>query len=108
MRVLSLFSGAGGLDLGLIQAGNTVVWANDIDENAVATYKKNIGEHIVLGDIKNIDIKKLPEADVVVGGFPCQGFSQANRFRMLDDERNDLYKFFYEVIRGCTKSCVYR
>ncbi|MFG6357978.1 MAG: DNA cytosine methyltransferase [Acetatifactor sp.] len=98
MKVLSLFSGAGGLDLGLIQAGNTVVWANDIDENAVKTYKKNIGEHIVLGDIKNIDIKKLPKADVVVGGFPCQGFSQANRFRMLDDERNTLYKFFYEVI----------
>ena len=98
MKVLSLFSGAGGLDLGLIQAGNTVVWANDIDENAVETYKKNIGEHIVLGDIKNIDIKKLPKADAVVGGFPCQGFSQANRFRMLDDERNTLYKFFYEVI----------
>lgn len=98
MKVLSLFSGAGGLDLGLIQAGNTVIWANDIDENAVETYKKNIGEHIVLGDIKNIDIKKIPKADVVVGGFPCQGFSQANRFRMLDDERNTLYKFFYEVI----------
>lgn len=98
MKVLSLFSGAGGLDLGLIQAGNTVVWANDIDENAVKTYKRNIGEHIVLGDIKDIDIKKLPKADVVVGGFPCQGFSQANRFRVLDDERNTLYKFFYEVI----------
>lgn len=98
MKVLSLFSGAGGLDLGLIQAGNTVVWANDIDESAVETYKKNIGEHIVLGDIKNIDIQKIPKADVVVGGFPCQGFSQANRFRMLDDERNTLYKFFYEVI----------
>ena len=98
MKVLSLFSGAGGLDLGLIQAGNTVIWANDIDANAVETYKKNIGTHIVLGDIKNIDISKLPKADVVVGGFPCQGFSQANRFRMLDDERNVLYKFFYEVI----------
>ena len=98
MKVLSLFSGAGGLDLGLIQAGNTVIWANDIDANAVETYKKNIGTHIVLGDIKNIDISKLPKADVVVGGFPCQGFSQANRFRMLDDERNALYKFFYEVI----------
>lgn len=99
MKVLSLFSGAGGLDLGLIQAGNTVIWANDIDINAVETYKKNIGTHIVLDDIKNICISELPKADVVVGGFPCQGFSQANRFRMLDDERNALYKFFYEVIR---------
>lgn len=79
MKILSLFSGAGGLDLGLIQAGNTVVWANDIDANAVETYKRNIGSHIVLGDIKDIDIKELPKAEVVVGGFPCQGFSQANR-----------------------------
>lgn len=99
MKILSLFSGAGGLDLGLIQAGNTVIWANDIDVNAVETYRHNIGNHIVLEDIKNIDIESLPESDVVVGGFPCQGFSQANRFRMLDDERNSLYRFFYQVIK---------
>jgi DNA (cytosine-5)-methyltransferase 1 len=43
MNIVSLFSGAGGLDLGLIQAGNTVVWANDIDKDATATYRKNIG-----------------------------------------------------------------
>ena len=98
MKILSLFSGAGGLDLGLIQAGNSVIWANDIDANAVETYKKNIGEHIVLGDIREIDIMALPMSDVVVGGFPCQGYSQANRFRMLEDERNILYRFFYEVI----------
>lgn len=98
MKILSLFSGAGGLDLGLIQAGNRVAWANDIDADAVETYRHNIGEHIVLGDMKDIDIATLPDADVVVGGFPCQGFSQANRFRMLDDERNSLYRFFYDVI----------
>ena len=99
MKILSLFSGAGGLDLGLIHAGNMVIWANDIDASAVETYKRNIGNHIILDDIKHIDITTLPEADVVVGGFPCQGFSQANGFRMLDDERNSLYRFFYEVIR---------
>ena len=70
MKILSLFSGAGGLDLGLIQAGNNVIWANDIDENAVETYKHNIGDHIILGDIKDNDITTLPKADVVVGGFP--------------------------------------
>lgn len=99
MRIISLFSGAGGLDLGLIQAGHEVVWANDIDSDAVATYRKNIGDHIVHDDIKNIDITTLPDADVVVGGFPCQGFSQANLLRKVEDSRNQLYKFFYETIR---------
>ena len=94
MTILSLFSGAGGLDLGLIQAGNKVLWANDIDQDAVNTYKENIGEHIICDDIKNIEIASLPTADVVVGGFPCQGFSQANRMRTLDDDRNKLYRFF--------------
>ena len=99
MKIISLFSGAGGLDLGLIQAGNQVIWANDIDANAVETYRKNIGNHIIQDDIKNIDIEQIPDGDVVVGGFPCQGFSQANRFRMLDDSRNQLYRFFYDVIK---------
>jgi len=99
MKIVSLFSGAGGLDLGLIQAGNKVIWANDIDVNAVETYKNNIGNHIICEDIKNVNIDEIPDADVVVGGFPCQGFSMANRFRMLDDDRNQLYKFFYEVIK---------
>lgn len=99
MKIISLFSGAGGLDLGLIQAGNKVIWANDIDKDAVATYKKNIGEHILCEDIKNIDIHKLPDADVVVGGFPCQGFSVANRLRNVEDDRNQLYHFFYDTIK---------
>jgi DNA (cytosine-5)-methyltransferase 1 len=99
MKIISLFSGAGGLDLGLIQAGNTVIWANDIDKDAVATYKENIGDYIICDDIKNIDISTLPDADVVVGGFPCQGFSQANRLRTLEDDRNQLYRFFYNTIK---------
>lgn len=98
MKIVSLFSGAGGLDLGLIRAGNEVIWANDIDKDAVATYRENIGNHIVCDDIKNIEISSIPKANVVVGGFPCQGFSQANRLRTLDDDRNQLYRFFYNVI----------
>ena len=94
-----MFSGAGGLDLGMIQAGNKVIWANDIDKDAVATYEENIGKHIICEDIKNIEIEKLPDADAVVGGFPCQGFSQANLKRALDDDRNKLYRFFYNTIK---------
>ena len=100
MRIISLFSGAGGLDLGLILAGNEVIWANDIDKDAVATYRENIGPHIICDDIKNIDINDLPDADVVVGGFPCQGFSLANRLRTVEDDRNQLYLFFYNTIKA--------
>ena len=99
MKIISLFSGCGGLDLGLIQAGNEIIWANDFDEYAVSSYKENIGNHIICDDIRNIDIETLPNADVVVGGFPCQGFSMANRKRAIDDERNFLYRFFYNAIK---------
>lgn len=99
MKIISLFSGAGGLDLGLIRAGNEVVWANDIDVNAVATYRKNIDERIVCADIKDVKMRDIPDkADVVVGGFPCQGFSQANLLRDVDDDRNVLYRFFRKVV----------
>lgn len=98
MNIISLFSGAGGLDLGLIQAGNNIIWANDIDKDAVETYKRNIGNHIIKGDIKDINIDDIPDADVVVGGFPCQGFSMANMKRNIEDERNFLYVFFYKTI----------
>lgn len=100
MTVVSLFSGAGGLDLGLIKAGNEIIWANDVDESAVASYRRNIGDHIVCSDIRDVDVRTIPDADVVVGGFPCQGFSLANRLRAVDDARNTLYKFFYRTIKA--------
>lgn len=98
MKIISLFSGAGGLDLGLIQSGHQIVWANDHDADAVATYKKNIGDHIVPGDIAEIASSKIPDADVIVGGFPCQGFSQANLLRKPDDHRNILYLQFLRIL----------
>lgn len=99
MRIVSLFSGAGGLDLGLIQSGHEVVWANDFDADCVETYRSNLGDHIVLAKIEDIPSNEIPESDVVVGGFPCQGFSQANLKRFEDDERNRLYLEFLRVIK---------
>ncbi len=99
MKIVSLFSGAGGLDLGLKIAGHNIVWANDIAKDAVETYKRNIGNYIICEDIKNIEIEQIPNADVVVGGFPCQGFSVANLKRNIFDERNLLYKYFYEIVK---------
>ncbi|EKK12028.1 DNA cytosine methyltransferase [Acinetobacter baumannii] len=98
MKVVSLFSGAGGLDLGFINAGFEVVWANDFDEDACKTYAHNIGEHIVHGNISSIFSDTIPECDVVIGGFPCQGFSQANLKRSNDDDRNQLYLEFLRIV----------
>ena len=100
MNIVSLFSGAGGLDLGLIQTGHNVIWANDNDVDAVETYRKNIGKHIIFADIESVGSALIPEADVVVGGFPCQGFSQANLLRFEDDERNRLYLEFLRVVKN--------
>jgi len=75
MRILSLFSGIGGLDSGFIESGFNIVWANDFDKYAVETYKANYGNEIVLGDINKIALEELPDFDVLIGGFPCQPFS---------------------------------
>ncbi len=99
MKVVSLFSGAGGLDLGFKMAGHQIVWANDIYEDAVKTYRLNIGNHILLKDITDILSEEIPECDAVIGGFPCQGFSVANTGRHEDDERNKLYLEMVRVIR---------
>lgn len=100
MKVASLFSGAGGLDLGFIQAGHEVVWANDNFEDAVETYKVNIGDHIVCKDIREINSNEIPDHDILIGGFPCQGFSMANTGRTEDDERNKLYLEFLRIIKA--------
>jgi DNA (cytosine-5)-methyltransferase 1 len=91
MKVVSLFSGAGGLDLGFIKAGHQVIWANDNFQDAVKTYRKNIGDHIIHEDISKISSDAIPEHDILIGGFPCQGFSVANSKRGEHDERNNLY-----------------
>lgn len=100
MDILSLFSGAGGLDLGLVQAGHHIVQAIEIDTDAVATYKANISNNILQADIREINPTTLPDCDVVVGGFPCQGFSVANLHRTVDDSRNILYRFFCQVVEA--------
>lgn len=99
MKIVSLFSGVGGLDLGFIRAGHQIVWANDIDKDAVATYKLNIGEHIHLRDINDIPSDEIPDCDIVIGGFPCQGFSVANTKRHENDTRNLLYLQLLRVIK---------
>lgn len=107
MKMVDLFCGAGGLSLGFTQEGFVSVLANDIQECCVDTYSHNHPEtpytNILLGDINEIipNIVKLTDnqqIDIVVGGPPCQGFSTANRQRLIDDPRNHLYKSYVEVV----------
>ena len=98
--VVGLFSGCGGLDLGFKQAGFNILWANDFDQDSVTTYRENIGDHITLGDITKIPSKDIPSNfDVLLGGFPCQGFSVANKKRSVKDERNFLYLEMKRIIK---------
>lgn len=99
-RVVSLFSGAGGMDLGFENAGFDIVWANDFFKEAVESYKKNVSKNVVYGDITQIDSSDIPDdVDLVIGGFPCQGFSVANNKRSMADKRNFLYKEMLRVIK---------
>lgn len=108
LKMVDLFCGAGGLSLGFTQEGFTTSLANDIESCCIDTYAHNHPEtprdHIVLGDIKKVvdDIEGLlryKRVDIVVGGPPCQGFSMANRQRLIDDPRNQLYRNFVEVVK---------
>ena len=97
MKVCSLFSGLGGIDLGFIQAGFKVVWANEFDHDAACTYRHNFGdEHLVERDVRQIDAHTIPDFDVLVAGFPCQPFSIMGKQRGFDDPRGNL---FFEIAR---------
>ena len=97
MKVCSLFSGIGGIDLGFIQAGFDVVWANEFDKDAATTYRANFGNaYLVQKDIKTISASELPDFDVLVAGFPCQPFSSAGNQKGFDDPRGNL---FFEIAR---------
>lgn len=95
--VVSLFSGIGGIDLAFEQAGFKVVWANEIDKFACITYRHNLSNNaLVEADIKSIDEKSVPQADVLVAGFPCQSFSVMGYQRGFNDARGNL---FFEIVR---------
>lgn len=95
--VVSLFAGAGGLDVGLEMSGFNVIWANEVDKDACDTYEANHPEtYVERGDVRNVSM--FPKADVVVGGYPCQGFSLAGN-RLQTDERNYLYREFVRCLR---------
>ena len=97
IKVVGLFSGCGGLDLGFKQAGYNIIWANDILKDACETYKLNIGDHIIHEDITQVDLNTIPEADIIIGGPPCQGFSGIGK-RDPNDNRSALVYSYLDVV----------
>lgn len=97
MRVASLFSGIGGIDLGFQQAGFDIVWANEMDAAACRTYRYNFpNANLVEGDIKKISEDMIPDFEVLVAGFPCQPFSIAGLQKGFKDRDGNL---FFEITR---------
>lgn len=97
LKVASLFSGIGGIDLAFQQAGFDIVWSNEKDAAACKTYRYNFpSTNLVEGDIRNIDANTIPSFDVLVAGFPCQSFSTAGFQKGFKDPRGNL---FFEIIR---------
>jgi len=95
---ISLFSGCGGSDYALQKLGYDIVWANDIWQTACDTYKENIrSSNIECGDIR--DFTKFPAADLLVGCYPCQGYTQGGKRKWKTDDRNYLYREFDRVLR---------
>lgn len=99
MRAISLFCGAGGMDIGFQAAGINVVWANEIDANAVQTYRHNHPNTLLFdGDIRlaksELSAYHGQGIDMVFGGPPCQGFSVAGKMDPNDDRSKMIWEFF--------------
>lgn len=98
MNLLSLFSGAGGLDLGFHKAGFRTIIANEFDPKICPTFKANFPDvRLIEGDIRNVTADMIPEQiDGIIGGPPCQSWSEAGSLRGIEDARGQL---FYDYIR---------
>lgn len=100
MNIISLFSGAGGLDLGFEKAGFKTIWANEYDKEIWETFEKNFPYTILdRRSIRDIPSPDIPEAIGLIGGPPCQSWSEAGALRGIEDHRGQLFFEFIRVLR---------
>jgi len=100
MEIISLFSGAGGLDLGFEKAGFKTIWANEYDKEIWETYEKNFPNTFLdKRSIKDIPSNEIPDAIGLIGGPPCQSWSEAGKLKGIDDHRGQLFFEFIRVLR---------
>ena len=99
--IIDLFAGAGGMTEGFRRAGFTPIFAVEMDADAAATYRANFGDHLIAEPIESVLTDRFPEADVVIGGPPCQGFSPLGRMsgNRANGELNALWRDFARVLR---------
>lgn len=100
MNVISLFAGAGGMDLGFKQAGFDIVIANEYDKSIWATYEKNHQNPLLKGDIRKFSADGFPDCDGIIGGPPCQSWSEAGSLRGIDDERGQLFFDYIRILKA--------
>lgn len=101
MNIVSFFAGAGGLDLGFQKAGFNVIWANEYDREIWETYEKN-HPHTILDrrSIVNIPADEVPECDGIIGGPPCQSWSEAGALKGIEDKRGQLFFDFIRILEA--------
>ena len=103
-KVIDLFAGVGGMSLGFENQGFEVVIANEYDESIAKAYKENHKKtKMVVGDITSLNLEEVfgkyaGQIDAVIGGPPCQGFSQKGQRKTIHDERNFLFKYYVKVV----------
>ncbi len=100
-KIVSLFSGAGGLDLGFKQAGFNIVWANEFDKNITDTHKANFPKtELNTNSISEIDAKDVPDCIGIIGGPPCQAFSEAGAKKGTEDPRGKLFWDYIRILKA--------
>lgn len=99
MRIVSLFAGVGGMDLGFENAGFKIVAANEYEEIICNNYELNHSNLLIRGDIRKINASDFPECDGIIGGPPCQSWSEAGSLKGIEDERGQLFFDYIRILK---------